>query len=103
MEGINIIGRKVQHKTFGLGVVKKQDNGHITAEFSMGEKSFQFPSSFKKFLTAVDSDVQLFVEKILLDEYEEELNKEKSLELKEEQRLHKVLLGMRHSTSRKNH
>ena len=41
------IGRKVNHKTFGSGVVSKLEGDHITVAFGKAMKMFMFPSAFE--------------------------------------------------------
>ena len=49
---MNLIGKKVQHKLFGLGCIIAQDDSHITVEFSSEKelKQFQISNCFQKHL-----------------------------------------------------
>lgn len=55
---MNIVGKFVEHRIFGTGIVKKVHNGYIEVEFDGELKPFQYPFAFEKFLTATDADIQ---------------------------------------------
>ena len=51
------VGEKVEHKTFGEGIVEKIENGHIEVKFGDITKIFQYPLAFHNgFLVRVKSD-----------------------------------------------
>jgi hypothetical protein len=53
-------GVMVQHKTFGIGTIKRVSGDYITIEFQNEEKKFAFPDSFDNgFLTKPDTSEQL--------------------------------------------
>lgn len=55
---MDIKGKKVTHKTFGVGVVTAQTDSLVTITFDAGDKKFQYPSAFKQFLTLCESAMQ---------------------------------------------
>lgn len=57
--------KNVIHSTFGLGVIKKQDDKYITVEFNDQTKVFIFPDAFRSFLKAEDPQVQKEIEQLL--------------------------------------
>ncbi len=52
---MNIVGKKVSHRQFGIGEIVKQDDHMVTVRFEACEKQFVFPSAFDGFLTMVDA------------------------------------------------
>jgi hypothetical protein len=59
---MNIVGQAVNHKKFGTGTVLNLENNCIVVSFSVGEKSFQFPSAFGSFLIAEDKELSAYIE-----------------------------------------
>ena len=53
-----MIGTKVNHIAWGEGTVIEQNGGFITVEFADRTSKFIYPDAFKKFIKAVDPDVQ---------------------------------------------
>ena len=51
---VNLRGKKVKHKSFGLGTVIDQDAGHVTVEFPEKTCKFVYPIAFEKFLELDD-------------------------------------------------
>jgi len=41
------VGMKVSHKMFGVGIVSKLGDGHVTVAFGKAEKMFMFPGAFE--------------------------------------------------------
>lgn len=65
---MNLIGEKVKHETYGIGVIINADdqsvrNRCITVEFDDGvQKKFNYPEVFARFITAVNGEVQAAIE-----------------------------------------
>ena len=53
-----IVGKSVAHCDYGVGVVVDQTDDYIHIDFKGLLKWYQYPTSFEKFLTAIDSDIQ---------------------------------------------
>ena len=51
---MEMIGQTVIHKTLGEGKVEKADGRYLSIAFACGVKTFVYPDTFGKFLTAVD-------------------------------------------------
>ena len=53
-----LTGAKVQHATFGSGVIVSQENGYVKVCFEApyGEKLFVYPDSFAGFLSMEDGE-----------------------------------------------
>ena len=45
-----MVGKKVKHKTFGVGVIKEFENNYMTVEFAEKTSKFTYPDAFEKFL-----------------------------------------------------
>ena len=84
---MNIIGQKVKHKAWGLGIIKSLDGNIIEVSFDEGIKKMQFPEGFEKFLVFEDSSFQDYAVKLLEEKAikAEELRQEKLLEEKRKQ------------------
>lgn len=54
---IDLLNKKVKHKTFGTGVVSAQDEKYITVDFATKSSKFMYPAVFEKFLVPEDADV----------------------------------------------
>ncbi|MCD8019036.1 MAG: hypothetical protein LUF92_05450 [Clostridiales bacterium] len=55
---VDLTGKKLKHKTYGIGTVKSHANGTLIIEFGVGTKKFQYPNAIKGgFLSAVDDEV----------------------------------------------
>lgn len=59
---MNLVNQSIRHKSFGMGTVIEHGESYIKIIFSVGEKQFQFPEAFEKFLSCDDKETQ---EKIL--------------------------------------
>jgi hypothetical protein len=53
-----MVGKTVANSKYGVGVVIEQTNDYIHVDFNGLLKWYPYPTSFEKFLTAVDSDIQ---------------------------------------------
>ena len=51
---MEMIGQIVNHKTLGAGTVEKADGKYLSIRFGCGVKTFVYPDTFGKFLTASD-------------------------------------------------
>lgn len=51
---MEMIGQIVNHKTLGSGTVEKADGRYLSIRFGCGVKTFVYPDTFGKFLTASD-------------------------------------------------
>ena len=58
---MNLIGQKVNHKTFGEGTIIALDGEYLTVQFAEKEGSFKHPDAFQGFLKAVDPTIQATV------------------------------------------
>lgn len=63
---ITLVGKKVNHKIFGIGIIQSVEKDHISVSFDQGNKQFVFPDAFKAaFLTAIDEETSSMIEEIL--------------------------------------
>lgn len=59
---MNFIGKAIQHKTYGEGIVTNVDSKYITIAFSVGQKIFPFPKAFiDGNLITNDEDINTFM------------------------------------------
>lgn len=71
-----MIGKKVKHKTYGLGVITEFDNSYITVEFDEKTTRFPYPDAFEKFLTLEkESEQQNIINEIEKKKVEAEENR----------------------------
>ena len=93
---MNIIGRKVIHRVFGMGEVCYVDKKQIVIAFEFGEKTFVYPDVFVSFLKAKDDRVAAYVyELIEKKEIQTSFEKERrEQERKGKARLHKAFQNM---------
>jgi hypothetical protein len=85
---MNLIDEQVVHESFGVGRVLSIDAGIIKIQFSpnIGEKRFQYPYAFERYLKMCRPSAQDFIEKeliIMLDRMEEEKSRREQLRLAE--------------------
>ena len=50
---MQLLGQPVRHNAFGTGVITGLSGNIITIDFAQGEKRFQYPDAFSRFLTLV--------------------------------------------------
>lgn len=55
---MDLINYKVKSKALGSGTVVEQDDNHVIVQFAAKKSTFQYPESFRKFLTAEDDEIQ---------------------------------------------
>lgn len=102
---MNLVDKKVIHKTFGKGNVVKYDDSYIKIGFESGVKKFIFPDVFAKYVTFVDQKATHLVGKKIEIRREEQrkeaiiLEKERAIE-QEQQR---ILIQERQMQGRKIH
>ena len=61
---MELIGLKVKHTVFGVGMITEKDGNYITVEFTAKTTKFVYPDAFEKFIKAEDSVVQQIMENI---------------------------------------
>ena len=60
---MNLVGKKVKSKAYGLGTITKADEKYVTISFSIGEKPFPYTSFINgKYLVAEDETIQAYCE-----------------------------------------
>ena len=52
---MQLLGQPVRHNAFGTGVITGLSGNIITIDFAQGEKRFQYPDAFSRFLTLKDA------------------------------------------------
>lgn len=75
---MNLVNKKVMHKTFGKGNVINYSDSYIKINFKSGEKRFVFPDAFKKYITFIDQQATNLVD----EKIEKKLEKRRKAELK---------------------
>ena len=87
---MNLLGKKVQHKKFGVGEITIVEEKYVTATFPARPVIFQYPKAFETFVRAVDEDVQEYISAEIrkLKEAEEEQKRieEEARRIEEEKR-----------------
>lgn len=98
---MKIIGSKVSHKFFGKGTVLALTDKIITVKFEKGEKDFEYPEAFEKFLTSDNKTVQTRALKLAEEarQRKEEEAKRRAEELRQKQQ---EALKARKSTTTKS-
>jgi hypothetical protein len=78
---MNIANERVEHIRFGVGIITESEGDRIVVKFQddVGEKAFQYPEAFEKFLKAENPTVQN-------DALEELHRKQEQLEIEMEQK-----------------
>lgn len=56
---MNLIGEKVNHKSFGEGVITDYTGNYITIKFANEVKKFTYPASFELFLKAMNPQIDV--------------------------------------------
>jgi hypothetical protein len=72
---MNLIGKEVTHKKFGLGTIKDMQTDKVQVDFKYVIKTFAYPESFEKFFVVKDKNARNYIQ-IDIDEY----NRLKALE-----------------------
>lgn len=60
---MNLIGTRVKHPVFGVGVITDQMGNYTTVEFTDKTTRFVYPDAFGKFLKAEDAEIQTSIVK----------------------------------------
>ncbi len=60
---MNLIDMEVNHKSFGLGKIIKQDGNYLVVKFGDEEKTFTYPDSFERFLSIDNKEVYSKIKK----------------------------------------
>ena len=55
---MELVGMKVSHAMFGIGVITEKANNYITVEFTAKTSKFIFPDAFEKYIKAKDANLQ---------------------------------------------
>lgn len=90
---MNLLDKKVTHKSFGNGTVVKHTDSYIEIQFNLGNKSFIYPDAFESYLSLSDEIANESVNKIIQEKVIErnkeelEIEKAKTLERNEQQRI----------------
>lgn len=80
---MQIIGEKVTHRAFGVGIITSMDNNHIAVRFDniKEEKKFQYPDAFEKFLKFSKDDLQIEALALMKKNQEkQQIDKQKRIE-----------------------
>lgn len=59
---MSIVGKRVKHKTYGVGIIAEQEEKYIHVEFTLNKKQFIYPDAFEKFLCFEDVNLQNIVQ-----------------------------------------
>ena len=91
---MNLINKKVTHKSFGIGSIVQQNESSIEINFETENKKFVFPDVFGSYLTLHDKEdaksLEVIIQNQELERKEEEMKKEEEklrLQKKHELRL----------------
>lgn len=84
---MNLINKKITHKTFGEGYIVDQDESFITIDFKDFNKKFVYPDAFGQFITLEDRETAKSLKKIITKLKIEQEALEKEQEEKREQEL----------------
>ena len=78
---IDLRNTNINHKIWGVGTVVEQTEKSIIINFSVGDKQFQYPEAFEKFLTCSNNLIQ---DEVLIElknkkqrEYDNKINAQK--------------------------
>lgn len=88
-----LVNEKVEHISYGFGVVTEEEENRISVEFEegTGSKDFIYPDAFEKFLKAVNPEVEnSVIEELHVKHQElefERLERKREAEELEEKRL----------------
>lgn len=94
---MKLIDTRVKHKAFGEGIIIGEEDLNLTIKFENGEKKFQYPDCFYKFITAVDSKksevIRLDIERRKKLEEEEKQEKARIEELERQNQIQQKNTG----------
>lgn len=68
-----LVNEKVEHKSYGLGVISEENGNKISIQFQgeVGNKTFVYPDAFEKFLKLVDPKLESLVQEELQTKQEQ--------------------------------
>ncbi len=100
---MNLVGKAVTNEVFGEGTIVRYDGNYITVLFVAGEKNFQYPEGFDKFLKIKDeaADERIKDEIVVKEAYEKELADFKVVK-KEEDKRKEALIELKKMSVRGN-
>lgn len=85
---MDLINKKVMHKTFGKGNIVNYDDSYMKIKFKSGARRFVYPDGFKKYLTLMDQKATNLVnEKIKKKEARLKKERKRKAEELEKQRI----------------
>jgi len=89
---MSLIGKKILHKNYGVGIVQGDDGKFLTILFpNFGNKVFEYPGSFSKSLKAADANIAAIVAADLAvfenGQMKLQIEKEKQVEIDRQRRL----------------
>lgn len=93
---MDLTNKQVLHKSFGKGNIVDCGDYYMVINFKTGNKKFVYPDAFDGYLELVDKKAANSVDKILQIQEkerkieEDKIEKEKAIELEEQQRLDKI-------------
>lgn len=97
-----LIGKKVKHKTYGLGVITEFDNSYITVKFAEKTTRFPYPDAFEKFLTLEnESEQQNIINEIEKKKVEAEENRLQQEAARKEEQERKLAAAQATGTKKK--
>lgn len=100
---MNLINKKVTHKSFGIGSIVKHNDSSIEINFETENKMFVYPDVFGKYLTIHDKNdaksLEIIIQKKEMERKEEETKKEEEKKLLRQ----KNELRLEHEKLMKNH
>ena len=79
---MEVIGQIVRHKTLGEGTVEGANGKYLSIRFDCGVKTFVYPDTFGKFLSAIDP---VFAKQVECDLAADKSEKEKNDALRREE------------------
>ena len=74
----DLLNKQVKHISWGIGDVIEQTNTYINVRFDIGDKKFQYPDAFEKFLICLDTELQNMIAKELYIKKQKEENERKT-------------------------
>ena len=100
---MNLINKKVTHKSFGIGSIVKHNDSSIEINFETENKMFVYPDVFGKYLTIHDKNdaksLEIIIQEKEMERKEEETKKEEEKKLLRQ----KNELRLEHEKLMKNH
>ena len=63
--GDSVVGLKITHDRFGVGVITEQDEKYISVQFAAKTATFSYPDAFEFFIKAEDAKIQAAIIKAI--------------------------------------